>query len=265
MSTPFRDRYGPLALVTGASSGIGEAFAEALAARGFDLVLVARRKDRLDTLGTRLTEQHGIVVQCLGIDLAQGDSADRILKVTEAFDIGLVVSNAGFSMKGDHAANDPASLTAMLMVNCHIPLHLTRGFIPRLRQRGRGGIILTSSIEALIGCPYSAAYSATKALVKALGEGLWAELQPDGINVLTLCPGATKTEALARSGIDPSKLQHAMDPMDVVCQTLDNIANGPIFVSSPHYQAMFDRLLSLPRRDALMAMAAGLKGSKANG
>lgn len=265
MSAQFADRYGPAALITGASSGLGEAFAEALAARGFDLVLTARRKDRLDALGARLSGAHGIATYRIGIDLVQPDAAQRIVDVTAALDVGLVVCNAGFSMKGDHAANDPTALAEMLMVNCHVPLQLTRGFIPRLRRRGRGGVILTSSVEGLIGCPYSAAYSGTKALVKSLGEGLWAELQPEGIDVLTLCPGATQTEALAKSGVDPATLPNIMKPADVVRLTLDNIANGPTFVSSDHYRAMFERLLALPRRDALMAMAAGVRNAVAAG
>jgi short-subunit dehydrogenase len=257
----FKTRYGPVALVTGASSGIGKAFAEALSAKGLDLVLVARRIDRLDELAARLAAEHGIKAHAIRIDLALPDAARRMLDATATMDVGLVVSNAGFSLKGDHAGNHPAVMAEMLMVNCHVPLQLTHGFIPRLRQRGRGGIILTSSVEGLMGCPYSAAYAATKALVKSLGEGLWGELQPDGIDVLTLCPGATESEAAAKSGIDITKLQNVMKAEDVVGLTLDNIRNGPTFISSAHYQAMFEKLLSLPRRDALMAMADGLRKS----
>ena len=257
----FKTRYGPVALITGASSGIGKAFAEALAAKGLDLVLVARRIERLDELAARLTAKHGIKAHTLRIDLALPDAPQRMLDDTAALDVGLVVSNAGFSLKGDHAGNDPMVMAEMLMVNCHVPMQLTRGFIPRLRQRGRGGIILTSSVEGLLGCPYSAAYAATKALVKSLGEGLWGELQPDGIDVLTLCPGATESEAAAKSGLDLSKLQNVMKAEDVVGLTLDNLRNGPTFISSAHYQALFDRLLALPRRDALLAMAEGLRKS----
>jgi short-subunit dehydrogenase len=259
--TDFQERYGPFALVTGASSGIGKAFAEELAAKGMNLVLVARRIERLDELAAQLHSAHGVQVQTSQIDLAQPDSSTRMLAVTACVDVGLVISNAGFSMKGDHADNNPDVMTEMLMVNCQVPLQLTRGFIPRLRARGKGGILLTSSVEGLIGCPYSTAYSATKALVKALGEGLWAELQPDGIDVLTLCPGATQSEAAARSGLDLSKMQNVMKAQTVAQLALDNIRNGPTFISSDHYRATFDRLLAMPRRDALLAMAAGMKQS----
>jgi len=259
--TNFKERYGPVALVTGASSGIGKAFAEALAAMGMDLVLAARRLKRLEELAARLEREHGVQVRSCRIDLAQPDAAKQMLDATALLDVGLVVSNAGFGMKGDHAGNDPHVMAEMLMVNCNVPMQLAHGFIPRLRQRGKGGIILTSSVEGLIGCPYSTAYAATKALVKSLGEGLWAELHTDGIDVLTLCPGATESEAAARSGIDVSKLQNVMKAEDVVRLTLENIRNGPTLISSDHYRAMFDKLLSLPRRDALMAMAAGIKGA----
>jgi short-subunit dehydrogenase len=255
----FSNRYGPVALVTGASSGIGAAFAEALAMRGLDVVLAARRRDRLESLAVQLTASYGVKAHPLQIDLAQSDAVAQILTETAALDVGLVISNAGFGMKGPHANNDPHAMTAMLMVNCNAPMQLAHGFIPRLRRRDSGGIIFTSSIEALMGCPYSAAYSASKALVNALGEALWAELQPDGIDVLTLCPGATQSEAAAKQGIDLSKLQHVMRAEDVARMALANIANGTTFFSSDYYYENFRKLLSLPRRDALTAMARGMK------
>jgi short-subunit dehydrogenase len=261
--TDFADRYGPVALVTGASSGIGKAFAEDLAARGLDLVLVARRVDRLEAIASDLSIRHSIDVTIFEADLARRDAPAAIAAQAASRDVGLLVSNAGFSMKGDHAANDPAEMTDLLMVNCHAPLQLTRAFIPRLRARGKGGIVLTSSVEGLIGCPYSGAYSASKALVKALGEALWAELRDDGIDVLTLCPGATESEAAARIGYDISKMPHVMKAADVAAQTLDRIADGPTFISSDHYRATFETLTAMPLRDALVAMAAGFRASQA--
>ena len=155
--------------------------------------------------------------------------------------------------------HDPAAMADMLMVNCNVPMQLAHGFIPRLRLRRKGGLIFTSSVEALIGCPYSTAYSATKALVNALGEGLWAELQPEGIDVLTLCPGATESEAAGKQGVDITTLRNVMPADEVVRLTLDNIRNGPVFFSSEYYRANFDKLLSMPRRAALLAMAQAMK------
>ncbi len=255
----FIEQYGPAALVTGASSGIGKSFAESLAAQGFDLILVARRVQRLDELAAQLHKQHNVDVKVLQIDLAEVNAAQRVLDVTAEMDIGLVINNAGFGFKGAYADIDAKFMSEMLMVNCHTPMQLARGFVPRLQRRKRGGLIFTSSVEGLIGCPYSSAYAATKALVRSLGEGLWAELRADGIDVLTLCPGATDTEAPRLQGIDPATLQNVMSPDDVAKLALENIQNGPTYIPSAHYRASFDYLLSMPRRDALLAMAKSMK------
>lgn len=259
MSTDFLNRYGPTALVTGASSGIGRAFAEELAVRGFNLVLVARRIDRLEVLAERLEDKNRISVMPLEIDLADPTAAHRLLEATASIDIGLILSNAGFGSKGPFEADDPVVQAEMLMVNCHATTQIASGFIPRLRARGKGGIVFTSSVEGLIGCPYSAVYSATKAYVNALGEALWGELTPDGIDVLTLCPGATETEAAEKQGLDPSKIQNQQSPDDVARLTLDTLKGGPTFIPHPHYRATFDQLLSMPRPQALAAMAQGMK------
>ncbi|MDE2404425.1 MAG: SDR family NAD(P)-dependent oxidoreductase [Sphingomonadales bacterium] len=260
--TAFRDRYGRVAMVTGASSGIGMAFAEALAARGMDVIAVARRVDRLEALAGRLRDAHGVAVTPLAIDLGQPDAARAIHDCCAGHDVGLVVSNAGFGFKGAHEDAPPALLAEMLTVNCTVPSLLAQGFIPRLKARaadGRGaGLVMTASVEGLIGCPYSAAYSASKAMVVALGEALWGELAPAGIDVLTLCPGPTESEAAARQGVDMAAV--AQRPaIDVARETLDRLDQGPTFVSDAKYQAMFDAMRAMPRREALTAMAAGMK------
>jgi short-subunit dehydrogenase len=260
MSTVFTEKYGPGALVTGASSGIGRAFAESLAALGMDLVLVARRVGLMETLAAHLRAAHGVEVEVCAMDLAEAGAAQRIADATASLDIGLVVSNAGFGLNGEHSANDPGAMTEMLMVNCHAPMQLMHRFIPRLRKRGTGGIILTGSVEGLIGCPYSAAYSASKAFVKSFGEALWGELTPQGIDVLAICPGATDTEALGRHGIDPATLPNVMQPRAVADLALENLQRGPVLIAGEHYRATFERLLSMPRRDALTAMAARMQG-----
>ncbi len=258
-NSDFAGRYGPVALVTGASSGIGRSFAEVLAARGLDLILVARRRGHLEELAERLGREQGVAVTVCPVDLSEPGAADQVLRAADSHDVGLVVSNAGFGLKGAYELGDPRALSEMLMVNCHAPMLLAHGFIPRLRRRGKGGLIFTGSIEGLMGCPYSTAYSATKAFINHLGEGLWAELKPDGIEVLTLCPGATDTEAPVKQGIDPRTLDALMSPEEVARRALDNIANGPVYISSEHYRDMFAGLLAMPRRDALMAMADNMR------
>jgi uncharacterized protein len=255
----FIDRYGPVALVTGASSGIGRSFAELLAAKGLDLVVVARRSQRLDELSARLQKTHGVKVTVQQSDLSRATAAQEIVDATTSLDIGLLVSNAGFGLKGPFDSGDPKSMADMLMVNCHAPMMLARGFVPRLRARRKGGIVFTSSVEGLMGVPFSAAYAASKGFLNSLGEGLWGELAPQGISVLTLCPGATDTEAPGLQGIDTKALQNVMSPDEVAKRTLDNLANGPVYIASDHYKATFEKLLAMPRRDALAAMARNMR------
>lgn len=255
MPRQFRDTYGPIALVTGASSGIGLAFAEELADRGFDLVLTARRTDRLDALAERLLSSHAVRTTVIGADLADPVTPARILEATLGADIGLVVSNAGFNLKGAFEDTDALAMAKMLTVNCHAPLQIAHGMIPRLRARGHGGIVFTGSVEGLIGCPYSAAYSASKALVVALGEALWGEMLGTGVDVLTLCPGATESEATASM----TGLANLQGAREVAKLALDNVREGPTFVPHAHYRATFDHLRALPRREALAQMAEGMR------
>ncbi len=257
----FKDRYGPVALVTGASSGIGRGFAEELAERGLDLVITARRKERLEELAARLRAQHGVTVDVVVADLADPAAPQALADATQGHDVGLVVSNAGFSVRGFHETLDPAELTEMLTVDCHAPLHLAHRFLLRLKARGKGGLLMVSSIEALMGCPFSAAYAAMKALVVHLGEGLYAEAAAaqSGVDVLTCCPGATDTEAGLRAGIDMSKIANVQDPRELARLTLDNMANGPTYFPNAAYKAQFDAMLAMPKADALRAMAQGMK------
>jgi short-subunit dehydrogenase len=261
MQEEFHDRYGPVALITGASSGIGWAFAEELAGRGFDLVLTARRTERLEELAAKLGAAHGTKSQLCASDLSQPDAPARLLAETKGRDIGLVVSNAGFNIRGEFETTDAAEMARMLTVNCHAPMQLAHGFLPRLKARRMGGIVFTSSVEGFIGCPFSTAYSATKALVIGLGEGLYGELAGSGIDVLTLCPGATESEATARYAEKYAAVPNLQPAADVARLTLDNIANGPVYVPNAHYKAQFEQLTAMPRAQAVTAMAAGLKAT----
>ncbi len=257
----FVERYGPVALITGASSGIGWAFAEELAERGFDLVLAARRTDRLEELAAKLKAAHGTTSRLCEADLSQVDAPAKLLADTAGSDIGLVVSNAGFNIRGYFETTDAAQMAEMLTVNCHAPMQLAHGFLPRLKARQKGGLIFTSSVEGLIGCPFSTAYSATKALVVGLGEGLWGELQDTGVDVLTLCPGATESEATAKYAEKYAAVPNMQPARDVARLALDNITNGPTFVPNDHYRAQFAQLTAMPRQDALRAMAGALKAT----
>jgi short-subunit dehydrogenase len=261
MNSPtFKQQYGPVALVTGASSGIGYQFALQLAHAGLDLVVVARRGDRLQQLVSELADSCVEVTVCQA-DLGQLDSIDRIIAACEGKDIGLLVSNAGFGLKGAHHLNDRQAMDSMLAVNCHAPMQLAHRLIPQLVARGHGGIIITSSVEGLMGFPYSAAYAASKAFTNSLAEGLWGELSPQGIDVLALCPGSTDTEAHALQGIDQSKLGDMMTAAEVTELALSNIANGPVFIAGEQNQALFAGVMVMPRKEALLIMGDAMKSS----
>ncbi|MEO7247815.1 MAG: SDR family NAD(P)-dependent oxidoreductase [Novosphingobium sp.] len=255
----FSDRYGPVALITGASSGIGVGFAEELAARGLDLVLAARRIEAMTALKSRLEGQHGVQVRVVESDLSRPDAAAALLAACADLDVGLVVSNAGFGAKGYFEGIDAGLMAEMLAVNCHAPMQLAHGFVPRLKARGKGGMVLTSSVEGLMGGPFSTAYAATKALVIALGEGLWGELQGTGVDMLTLTPGATESEAAAKQGFDPAKMQNVQSARECASLTLDNLGNGPTYCPNDHYRALFDKMLAMPRMQALQALAQAMR------
>ncbi len=255
----FPERYGPLAVVTGASSGIGVGFAEELASRGLSLLLVARREERLQQLAARLRGESGVEVTVLVANLAESAGIETLAQAVAGRDCGLLVSNAGFGLKGPHEDNDPARMAEMLQLNCQAPLQLCHRLIPTLRARGRGGIIITSSVEGLLGVPYSAVYAASKAFTNSLAEGLWGELSPAGVDVLALCPGSTDTEAHDKQGIDRTTLEGMMSPREVAREALDHIAQGPIHVAGAQNRAMFDGLLAMPRPEALLTLADNIR------
>ena len=261
MADDFSHRFGPWGLVTGASSGIGEQFARQLAARGLNLVITARRTDRLEKLATDIQRQQGIQVQVLALDLSRADFIGPLLDACAGKDIGLVVSNAGFGLKGDHHGLDPARLTAMLNVNCHAPMLIANRFVPKLLARGRGGLLLTGSIEGFVGFPWSTTYAATKAFVRALGEGLWGELEARGIDVMILAPGSTDTEALTLQGFDRTQMAGLMSPADVVQEALAHLGRRPIWITGWMNRLLVRFLTALPRRLAVRLAGKGMKSA----
>ena len=202
-----RDRYGPAALVTGASSGIGAAFARRLAAQGLDLVLVARRRERLEALRAELTGAHGVRCAVLVADLTRPEAAGEIAEAIEAegLELGLLVHNAGFGRLGPFGSASEAEDRGMVACQCDAVVALTRRLLPGLEARGHGGMILVSSVLARIPTPYMATYSASKAFELVLGEAIAREQARHGVDVLTVLPGVTETEFSARAGTDHFK------------------------------------------------------------
>ena len=241
----FARRFGPWAVVTGASAGIGAEFARQLAEQKINLVLVARRKQRLDDLARRLERDAKIQTKVITADLAQADFLHVILAETGSLDVGLLVNNAGFGLAGRFIDHEMERELDLLNVNCRAPLLLSHVFARQMAKRHRGGIIMVSSVSGYLATPFEATYSASKVYELFLAESLRYELQGDGIEVLALCPGSTNTEFHALAG---SPAVAAMDVEPVVRAALRKLGKTSVTIPGWHNR-MLVRLLKLtPRR-----------------
>lgn len=251
MNDAFARRYGPWALVTGASSGIGEEFARQLAALGISLVLAARRKDRLDALADSLARAHGIEARVVAVDLARRDFLPAIEQAAQGVEIGLLVNNAGFGRKGRFLDGDIEGDLEMLDVNCRASLVLAHAYGRKMAARRRGGIIFTSSTAAFQGTPYTSHYAATKGWGLQLAEGLACELRDEGIDVVALCPGPTDTEGPRRTGVDPTKVPiKLMGTAPVVAAALKALGKQPVVIPGLVNRLGYAAVRLTPRRFA---------------
>lgn len=210
--------YGRWAVITGASSGIGEAFAEHLAAAGLDLVLAARRTDRLESLGSALSRTHGIAYRVVTTDLSTPAGAAAVIDATDDLDVGLLVSNAGAGRPGPLLDQTLDDLHRRLTLNATTHLELTHAFGQRFVARGRrgerAGIVLVSALGAIHGLPNMAHESAAKAYVLNLGEALHYELAPAGVDVMVLLPGNVDTPIIDAFGVDRAAMPIRPQPAD---------------------------------------------------
>lgn len=187
---------GKWALVTGASAGIGKALAGELAVGGTNLVLTARRKERLEELAQELTATHKIRTEVLAADLADASAPENIFAFTQDKGIGieLLINNAGFGAYGEFTTVETHRLLDMVHVNCSAVVHLTRLYLPEMVKRRSGDVLIVASTASFQAVPYISTYAATKAFDLLLAEGLAEEMKPYGIRVCALCPGSTESE-----------------------------------------------------------------------
>lgn len=259
MSIRFTQHYGPWALVTGASSGIGREFARQLAARGLHVALVARRGERLAALAAELESAHRVETRQIVVDLCHDGFLDPIREATKGLAIGLLVNSAGFSVTGPLLEMDRDNMERMLNLNCRAPLRLVREFGPAMRARRRGGIIVVSSVTGFVGTPLWTLYSATKGFDLLLAEGLAAELRPAGVDVLALAPGTTRTEFLQLAGIGDHR---GMDVEKVVAHALARLGRSDVTVPGLFYRGGIFATRFLPRsvnRAIFGRMLAGMR------
>ena len=257
----FTQRYGAGALITGASSGIGEALARALAARQMDLVLVARREDRLRDLGKALEAEHGVRAIAVAQDITEA-AAPREIRAAAAdaaIDVGLLINNAGFTTYGEFHATDDGSQASMVDLHCRAPVALTEAFLPEMIARGRGGLIFVASMASYQPTPYMATYGATKAFKRSLAEALAAELRPYGIDVLGLCPGYVPTEFQELSGTQDIPRPGAMSAAAVAEAALAALGRQASLVPGLRNQMSLGIARFLPRTWVTALTARALK------
>ena len=187
-------RYGDWALVTGASAGIGAALARQIAAEGMNVVLTARREERLNALSGELERDFGVETRVVAADLGERDGQAALLAAVDDLEIGLLVNNAGLGYAGRFDLLDRERLRRLVSVNCEAPLVLSHALVQGMRERGRGAILFTGSVAGRQPLPLHAVYAATKSFDLFLGEALWAELRASNIDVSVLEPGSTETE-----------------------------------------------------------------------
>ena len=252
LDAQFHTRYGRTAVVAGASEGIGRAFAHQLAEKGLDLILIARRTEPLEAEAHILRRRHGVNVETVPMDLGAADLEARFRSVIEGKDVGLMVYNACYSKIGKYLETDIASKLATIDVNCRGPVVLSSIMAERLVARGRGGIVLMSSMSGLQGTAMVSTYAASKAFDTILGEGLWAELRPKGVDVLVCIAGATSTPNFeAQTPENKRKQVFPMTPDDVARGAIANIANGPVHIAGPVNLAVATSMRMLSRRAAV--------------
>ena len=253
----FLARYGPWALVAGASEGIGAAFARALAARGLNLVLLARRVGPLATLAADLSARHGVETRVMALDLTSPGLNAAVEKETKDLEIGLVVCNAALSLISDFLELELSDVLRSVDTNVRAPLVLVHLFGRRMAERGRGGVVLMSSVAGIIGSPHSATYAGCKAFALGFGDSLWAELEPRGVDVVTCVAGPTETPTYAQ--VRTSSFPPTMSPDEVALAALATLGKRPRVVPGLFNRLTTWLLAPLPRTLTLRMIAAQTK------
>jgi short-subunit dehydrogenase len=209
----FAEKYGPWAVITGASSGIGAEFVRQLAADGFNVFLVARRGELLRSLAEEVERSYGVKTGCEVVDVSEESAIDTLVAALNDLDVGLVVSNAGTGQPGHFLDQDHGDQLTRVRLNALSHLNVAYAFGGRLARRGGGGIILGGAMGAAHGIPFLACDAGSKAFVQSLGESLHVELKRKHIQVMTLVVPPTNTAVIEKFGLDPAEMP--MKPMSV--------------------------------------------------
>lgn len=255
----FAQKYGPWALVAGASDGVGAAFAEGLAQRGVNVALLARREAVLREIASGIEDRTGVQTRFLAVDLATEGAAEAVVEATGDLEIGMLVYCAGADPDFVPFLSSPVEAAeAMLRRNCLVPMRLCHHFAPSMVSRGRGGIVIFGSGAGFAGGPNMVAYSATKAFDMVFADALWTEVHDKGVDVLGLILSKTDTPALRRLEYERGQIasldQRPADSAtvdDVIAEAFENIANGPTWIVGENMRAALQMMGSVPRNEAV--------------
>ncbi|MCV7380636.1 short-chain dehydrogenase [Mycobacterium alsense] len=267
-------RYGPWAVIVGASDGCGALFAERLAQEGVNVALVARRQHLLDTVAEAIHERTGVETRTLAIDLTEADASQSIIDATADLEVGMLVYCAGGDPKYQpFLANPVSAAEALLQRNCLVLMRLCHHFAGLMVERGRGGIVNFTSGAALAGGRNMVAYGGTKAFDMVFTEGLWAELHDKGVDVLGLVLGMTDTPALRQLEFERGRLksvdeipQGAVTAASVVDEAFANLGNGPTIATGDDVRMASELFKSMTRNEVvrlIMQASAEVMGSDA--
>ena len=246
----LQEKYGSWALITGASSGIGEEFARRLASEKMNLILVARRKDRLEKLAEELKEKHSVKNVVVPLDLSKDNFMKELKEYVEDREVGLLVNNAGFGYNGEFGDGDVEQQTDMIRVNCIAPTVLTHHFVQSMIEKKKGAIIFLGSLVGFLPTPFTTTYSATKAFNLFMGEGLWYELRKYNIDVLTLNPGGTYTEFQKVANTSAGPIPRTVE--EVVNTAMRNLGRRPSVVDGFYNKVISVIPRFITRRSTLM-------------
>ena len=240
-------------MIAGGSDGIGAAYAREAARRGLHVAAIARRTAPLEALSHEIETEYGVQSRSIQADLTSPDVVETIARATDSLDVGLFVYNAGSNPAAGKFLDQSVDAARFLVnLSCRGPILLAHHFGGRLRARGRGGLILMSSMACLAGSGYQATYAATKAFDTALAEGLWYELAPEGVDVLGVIAGATRTETVLAQ--NKESFESAMDPAEVARGALDHLGKGPNWIPGDANRAVAQGMWPVARIPLITGM-----------
>ena len=245
-----KNKYGPWAVVAGASEGLGLAFVRECAQAGINVVMVARRADLLEASSRDIREEYGVEVRTLQAELAKPGIVEEMRKVTDDIEVGLVIFNAAAANFKPFLEQSEEELLAAINLSCVGQSFILQHYGRKMVERGHGGLMLISSLAGSAGIPNMGAYSGAKAYTDKLGEALWAELKPKGVDVYVLVVGSTDTPRRRASGAKNVPGIPVLTPEEVAAHGVNNIANGPLQVPPP-LQPMFEKIYTADRAAAV--------------